>query len=675
MKKAMSVLLAMMLILTGLTFAEGVEEAEYVPADYDYNQLVVGSTTALSGRFFTDMWGNSTSDLDVRALLHGYGLVEWQNELGGFWFAGSTVNGYMETENEAGDHTYILGLYRDLYYSDGTPITAKDYAFSILLSMAPEIAEIGGQTGASDYLVGADEYKTGAAKTLAGVRLLNDYEISISIKGEYLPFYYELGLLDYKPYPISVIAPGCEIADDGNGVYIRNADPEQTEPLFTADVLRETILNEETGYMTHPTVTSGPYRLVSFDGTTAEFEINPRYRDEEDAPVASIPRLIYTLADNADMIEKLEAGEFGLLNKCVNAETVTKGIQLASTGYYAMKNYARTGLSLINFCCERPGVNEQTVRQAIALCLDRDALVGNTVNYYGLKANGYYGLGQWMFLMVNGTLKPSFEEPAEDASESEKQAYEADMQALADLNLDNVATYELDPEAAALLLDNTGWTLNENGEPFDPAADSVRCKTVDGELVKLQLKLCYPEGNAVGEFFQTALADNLAGIGIQLTLEAKPMQELLRLYYREDPRDCDMIYLATNFDVIFDPSFTFSGEYADVGLINQTAIKDDVLYEKAVDLRKTEPNDIVSYCTKWVAFQERFAEVLPAIPVYSNVYYDFHTGHLQNYSVVETEGWAESIIPAVMADFPVEETEEEPVEEGEEGGEELVTFD
>ena len=42
--------------------------------------LNVGNPTMVSGSFFTDMWGNNTSDIDVRAMLHGYSTVAWTNE-------------------------------------------------------------------------------------------------------------------------------------------------------------------------------------------------------------------------------------------------------------------------------------------------------------------------------------------------------------------------------------------------------------------------------------------------------------------------------------------------------------------------------------------------------------------------------------------------------------------
>lgn len=681
MKRIVSLLLALSMLVFGTAFAEEIEildetpalteeftdeeaapEEEYVPVEYDYDTLKIGSTTKLSGDFFNGMWSDNTSDLDVMLLLHGYNLVQWDNTQGGFVLDETVTAGIVATENSKGDRTYNIALNPEMTYCDGTPITAKDYIFSILLNMAPEIAEIGGLTGGANYIVGAEEYETKTAPTLTGVRLLNDHQFSIQMKAENYPFFYEMAMLSFYPFPISVIAPGCEIADDGNGVYIRNIDETVQEPIFTAELLRETVLNPETGYLSHPSVTSGPYKLVSFDGVTAEFEINKYYNGDRNGVKPTIKHLTFTVAENETMVEQLEAGEFGLLNKCVNSETVRKGMSLIANGYYKMSNYARTGLSYMAFCCEQPAVSSDAVRRAIACCFDKDEAVNRTVGNFGLRSDGYYGLGQWMYLTVNGTLTLEREEPGEDATEEEKLAYEEEMLAWDEMSLDDVAVYNLDLDAAAEYLAQDGWTKNADGGEFDPAADKIRCKEIDGELVALDLNMIYPEGNAIGDCLQETFVDNLAQVGIALTVTPVPMDELLSLYYRQQDRDCDLIYLATNFNVVFDPSVTFSVADASIGESNRTGILDEELYNLAVDMRRTEPGDTLSYCRKWIEFQKRFADVLPIIPVYSNVYFDFYTAHLQNYDVTESISWADEILGCVMDEIPAEE-EEEPDEE------------
>ena len=82
--------------------------------------------------------------------------------------------------------------------------------------------------------------------------------------------------------------------------------------------------------------------------------------------------------------------------------------------------------------------------------------------------------------------------------------------------------------------------------------------------------------------------------------------------------------------------------------VNRTGIRDKKLAQLAVDMRKTEPGDVLSYCQKWVAFQEHWTEVLPAIPVYSNVYFDFYTTRLQNYRVTENQTWTQAIVGATL---------------------------
>jgi len=62
--------------------------------------------------------------------------------------------------------------------------------------------------------------------------------------------------------------------------------------------------------------------------------------------------------------------------------------------------------------------------------------------------------------------------------------------------------------------------------------------------------------------------------------------------------------------------------------------------------------NVLEYCRKWVAFQERFTAVLPAIPVYSNVYFDFYTSSLQNYDPMKQVSWAQEILYAVYGDAP-----------------------
>lgn len=664
MKKALILVLALLMALySTLAFAEGAadEQPETEPIAeneqiqeivYDYDELTVATVTPFEGSFFSDMWGNVTSDLDVRMLVHGYSLVEWHSEGGKFAVDPSVVSGFVVTQNEAGDRTYTLTICNDVYYSDGTQITARDYAFSILLSMAPEIAQIGGSIKPKDYILGYGEYVSGAKQYLSGVRIISDDTLALTIDHNYLPFFYETALLDCVPYPIHVIAPGCKVADDGDGVYIANEDENEAEPIFTAELLKETILDEETGYLSHPTVACGPYSLVSFDGTTVELEINEYYKGNSKGSKPTISMLYYKTVANEDIIEEFSNGEIGLINKNLSKDVVQQGIALTeeNSDIFTYSSYARSGMAFISFCCEQPVVSNPKVRQAIAHCLDKDALTDETVGEHGKPIDGYYGIGQWMYTLVEGDWNTQTNEGS-SANNARKE--------IKALSLDSVPKYEFDIEEAVRLLEEEGYTLNREGGEYAPEQDDVRCRVEDdGSVTALELKMLVPTGSSVNAHYQAHFVDHLAEAGILLTIEELPMNELLTYYYRLEPRDCDMIALASNFDMVFDPSTTFKPDNGEeVNNYNNSAIDDEQLYKLALDMRQTKPDDLTGYLKKWVAFQERFGELEPMIPLYSNVYYDFFPRVLHGYDAVHSISWATAITDAYMSDVSDDELE------------------
>ena len=117
-------------------------------------------------------------------------------------------------------------------------------------------------------------------------------------------------------------------------------------------------------------------------------------------------------------------------------------------------------------------------------------------------------------------------------------------------------------------------------------------------------------------------------------------------------------FLGSNFAEVFDPRGTFDPEDAATGRSNYTGINDPELYRLAGDMAATEPGDTLAYETRWIAFQKRFQEAVPAIPVYTNAYFDFYTRWLQNYNVSENITWTDAILYAYMSDPTVPEEDE-----------------
>ena len=99
--------------------------------------------------------------------------------------------------------------------------------------------------------------------------------------------------------------------------------------------------------------------------------------------------------------------------------------------------------------------------------------------------------------------------------------------------------------------------------------------------------------------------------------------ELLTYYYRQTERTYNLMYLATNFAAVFDPYYTFNTDEAYQGALNTSGIADEKLMAIALELRQTDPGDEETYTERWMELMQRFSDVLPTLPIYSNVYYDF----------------------------------------------------
>ena len=661
MKRIIAMLLALLLMLTCFAvIAEGTEETEEIKEkDPKYEELVVANPTVMRGEFFTEMWGNSTTDIDVRVLIHGYNLVTWENAMAKFIPDAMVVDSVEATDLANGNRLYAFHLKDDLYYCDGTQITAWDYAFSILFTISPEIVATGGTPVHEDFVAGYEEYFNGEVDYYSGVRVLDDFTIQFEVIKDYVPFFYEFGLFYITPYPIYEIAPGCVVKDDGQGIYIANEDETIEEPIFTSELIMKTVLDPETGYASHPKAVCGPYMLTSFEGETATFEINPYFKGDvsHNEVLPTIQRLVFTLADNENMIEKLESGEIGLLNKVTKATTIDAGIELVGSGAFQMSTYPRVGLSFISFFCEKNTVSSRAVRQAISYCVDRDVLTEGYTGNYGLRMDGWTGLAHWPYRVLNGIIPYPVDEPEDPNNAAQVAEYEEEMAKWEALSYENVRVYTLDVEKAISLLVEDGWTLNREGKEFDPEKDDVRCKEIDGELVALDLKLWYPAGNRMCELMEENFLPNLAEAGIKLTMEGLPMVQILGTWYDQGEREGDMIYLATNFDVVWDPVVNFVEDLGGNHTWNYTNDYDELLYQRALDMRETEPDAVLEYMQEWILFQEEFMEEVAILPIYSNMYFDFYTIELQNYDIPSNVTWTQAIVPAIYDEYVEPEPE------------------
>ena len=635
-KRFVSLLLALALFLMCVPAMAEQSAAEQPAAEPV--EITVGSTNQMSGFFFTDMWGNNTADIDVRALLHAYSTVAISRN-GTYEIDTTVVNEARLTQDFAsGDKTYTFEINPDLVYNDGTPITAADFVFSVLLQAAPEIYELGGIPSGMSQFVGYEAYASGETDVFAGVRLLDEHRFALTISGEYLPYFYETLLISVTPYPVSVIAPGFEVADDGEGAYLRYAateeaedeaaDAAQAEAPELVDVLRESILDEETGYLYNPQLTSGPYSLVSYDkeAHVATFEINENYLGNFEGRKPTIDRIVFKQVYNDTLLEELESGEVDIVNKVTAGDVISDGIALLGQEGSTLNstNYLRAGYGFLALSCDLGVTQSQNVRQAIAYLTDAEGFLAEFLRGYGMRTYSYYGYGQWMA-----------------TSQLER------------LNTE-LNHYDLNVDAAIALLEEEGFTLNADGEAYDAEAGGVRYRqTEDGSLEALSVRWATLSDNPGCETLMEYTIPYMEQAGFEVLTDEMTFSEMLTYYYRQTDRTYNMFYMATNFDFIFDPYYTFHPGEEYQGTRNTSGIADEELFNLAGELRRTDVGDNETYLEKWFALQQRYNEVLPTIPLYSNVYFDFYSSEVYGYQPSAYYSWASAIL---YATYGYEET-------------------
>ena len=588
------------------------QEGEEAPVEEprDPGPLVVGHTTMMNGNFFSDMWGNNTADIDVRSLIHEYPLIAWTNN-GEYQINNTVVRALETTTADNGDRTYTVTLHEDLLYSDGSPITAKDFVFNFLLMSSPQIREVSGVAATKVYIDGFEEYQSGESPAFSGIRLLGDWSFSVMVTAENLPYYFELSYINTYPLPYDVLAPGSDVADDGEGAYIKGD--------FTAATLRSTLLDPQTGYLSHAAVTSGPYRLMKFDDAahTAEFELNQYYKGNYEGQVPTIPKLLFREIKNENIIQELRDGTVDLINKVTEGKVIDEAVAAAADLGIASTLYPRTGAGFLAVAGERDIPGSVLTRQAIAYMLDYEVLPRDFLNGHGERVYGYYGLGQWMAEAMRDELR-------------------------------RMQPYKLDLMKAAELLAEDGWAYDAEGQPYIQAEGKLRHKQFGDAFLPLSVNMAVTESNVAANMVADMLTSSLSQVGGELKITKLPLNQALRQYYRQDKREFDVLFLGTNFNYLFDPTNTYLVGEQYQGTMNTSGVQDPKLAELADKITDDQPGNRFAYLRRWMDFQRYWAEVLPMIPLYGNTYYDLHTQALVGYFPQFYWNWGTAILYAVL---------------------------
>lgn len=581
-------------------------------------QLTIGNTTELSGDW-VPYWQNNAADYDIYNFITGLSTVDMTFE-GEYLVNETVVENYETTVNEDGSKTYTWTIKDGLVYDDGTPITAKDYVASVLLWSSPVIGEMGASNDYGYYLKGWRDYSTGATKEFAGVNLIDDKTFAVTIAAENLPYFFELTLTSIAPTKLSFWTDETvEVKDDGNGAYLsENFTKENFEERLNA--ARREI----------PRPSTGPYVLKSYDeaAKTAVLEVNPNFPGDYTGQKPLIQTVIYKKVNQETALDELATGSVDLLSGMASGDEINAGLDLVDQGGFAYTDYPRSGYGKIAFQCDHGPTQFVEVRQAIAHLIDRNDFAKAFTGGFGSVVNGPYGESMWFYQETKAELNQRL----------------------------NQYPYSL--EAAKELLDQAGFNLDANGNPYE---SGIRYKRMDdGTLMPLIIEWASSEQNAVSDLLVVKLQENpdLAAAGIQINQTVMTFTELLNYLYRDATQGAKygvptyhMFNLATNYTPVYDLSTTYT---TDPDMFaqgyNTNFILDEELDRLAQEMVKVDPEDREGFKQKFVEFIERWNYLLPDVPLYSNIYHDFYNEKLKDYNINSLVELSKAILYAYVTE-------------------------
>ncbi len=426
------------------------------------NSIILGSSTELSGQFRYATFGKTSpgsSDLDVEGLTVGLETVSTTKE-GGYEWNPTVVEEHSEEVDEEGNKTITIKIFDDMKLSDGTPITAKNYVVFTAASLTPVWTQAAGkETNGRTILGWKDAYQLydgtegSGTPALAGLHLIDDYTFSVTIPADQLPYFYDITYGAFSAQPIDLFLGDSDLADDGEGVYITgDFYAKDGDTYAQATVIKDNFTQTtEAAYAAFPY--SGPYCVKSFDSATSEavLEINPNFKGNYEGATPSIEKVIYKKVVTDTQLEDFKAGGLDVIAAITGGAATDEALALAdgSDGKYVYTHYSRAGYGKLGFRADYGPAQFQSVRQAIAFCMDRAQFAKDFTGGYGGVVDGPYYTGSWMYkaAVAQGMMLDSYATSADSAIE---------------------------------VLEADGWVYDAEGNPY---TSGVRYKAIPADII------------------------------------------------------------------------------------------------------------------------------------------------------------------------------------------------
>lgn len=644
MKKFLALLLAVVMVLTMVACGEGKKKAD--------GQVVIGTSTEASGDWAYSAFvrNPNATDKAVMTLTDDMTTVE-SDQHGDYGINKTVVKSYERIEEENGNITYKFVINDGLKFNNGEAVTAQNFVAWTMFVTSPAGKEMGVVSATYNMLPGGLAYRNGETNVLSAVRLYDEKTFSITIAktgedGEtsYLPYYYDITYAAMQAVNLTYwFGEGWSVKDDGEGVYFVNADGKE----FTAETIGETVTAGR--FATGNRVTAGPYNLVSFDQSSREIvlEVNENYNGNFEGQKPGIQKLVIVKTSEDTVMDMITTGQIQIYSQIADGSEVNAVMDLIEAGTIdsSPSQYDRAGYGYFGFACDLGPTQFTEFRQAIAYLLDRVEFAQTFCKGWGSVVHGPYCTAFTM------TAKTDIEK--------------------------KINHYDYNPEKAVELLKQAGFVYNADGSDYVDGSGEVRYAKVTEEqakyydsfnkvladgtiLMPATINWASSEGNAVSALLSTMLANSEAtkAAGVSIVKTEMTFSELLNYMYRQDSYGLggdysmptyNMFNLATGYNGgVYDESYnwTTDPEYIEQGY-NVQHLYDEQLNKLSMDMvYGVEPDDEATYLDLWEKYIIRWNELLPMVPLYSNIYVTVYPNTIDNYAEDSFWGFERAILYA-----------------------------
>lgn len=644
MKKFLALLLAVVMVLTMVACGEGKKKAD--------GQVVIGTSTEASGDWAYSAFvrNPNATDKAVMTLTDDMTTVD-SDQHGDYGINKTVVKSYERIEEENGNVTFKFVINDGLKFNNGEAVTAQNFVAWTMFVTSPAGKEMGVVSATYNMLPGGLAYRNGETNVLSAVRLYDEKTFSITIAktgedGEtsYLPYYYDITYAAMQAVNLTYwFGEGWSVKDDGEGVYFVNADGKE----FTAETVGETVTAAR--FATGNRVTAGPYNLVSFDQSSREIvlEVNENYNGNFEGQKPGIQKLVIVKTSEDTVMDMITTGQIQIYSQIADGSEVNAVMDLIEAGTInsSTSQYDRAGYGYFGFACDLGPTQFTEFRQAIAYLLDRVEFAQTFCKGWGSVVHGPYCTAFTM------TAKTDIEK--------------------------KINHYDYNPEKAVELLKQAGFVYNADGSDYVDGSGEVRYAKVTEEqakyydsfnkvladgtiLMPATVNWASSEGNAVSALLSTMLANSDAtkAAGVSIVKTEMTFPSMLSYMYRQETNGAvgdftvptyNMFNLATGYNGgVYDESYnwTLDPEYIEQGM-NVQRLYDKELDKLSMDMvYGVEPSDEATYLDLWEKYIIRWNELLPMVPLYSNIYVTVYPNTIDNYAEDSFWGFERAILYA-----------------------------